>query len=252
MRILFLTDLHATAQYLGPLLVREAGADLVLLGGDITNFAGAAQARELVAPLRQAFPAVAAVMGNVDRHDVLDWLEGEGLSLHGTGRDVGGLWISGCGGSNITPLHSPTEFDEQTLAGLLAAGAPPSAASPSDGERPWILVSHVPPADTVCDRMFTGKHVGSSALRTFLERRSPSLCLCGHIHEGVGTERVGTTTVVNPGAFTSRHYAVVHVQGDRVRAELRRLDVSLGLRLRAEVGAVASKVVGYARHRLGR
>ncbi len=247
MRILFLTDIHATARYLEPLLAREAEADLVLLGGDLTNFAGAAQAREVVAPLRRAFPAVAAVVGNVDQRDVLDWLEGEGLSLHGVGRDVGGLWISGCGGSNLTPLHSPTEFDEETLDGLLTAGAPPS-----DVARPWILVSHVPPVDTVCDRMFTGKHVGSPALREFLVRRSPSLCLCGHIHEGVGRDRVGTTAVVNPGAFTSRHYAVVHVQGDGVRTELRRLDASLSLRLRTEVGAVASKVMGYARHRLGR
>jgi Icc-related predicted phosphoesterase len=209
MRILFLTDLHGTTEYLALLVEREAGADLVLLGGDLTNFAGAARAREIVAPLQRAFPAVAAVPGNVDQPGVLDWLEGEGLSLHGAGRDIGGLWISGCGGSNITPLHSPTELDEPTLAGLLEAGAPPAEPKPAPAG-PWILVSHVPPVDTRCDRMFTGRHVGSPVLRAFLERRGPALCLCGHIHEGVP------------------------------------------LRLRAEVGSMVSKVVGYARHRLGR
>lgn len=247
MRILFLTDLHATAQYLAPLLEREAGADLVLLGGDLTNFAGARRAREIVDPLRRAFPRVAAVPGNVDLPAVQDWLGDEGLSLHGTGRAFEGLWVSGCGGSNLTPLHSPTEFDEETLAGLLDAGAPPAGV---DG--PWILVSHVPPSDTVCDRMFAGKHVGSPALRAFLGRRGPDLCLCGHIHEGVGRDRIGSTAVVNPGAFTSRRYALVHVEGGQMRVELRRLDVSVSLRLPAEVGAIVSKVVGYARHRLGR
>lgn len=247
MRIIFLTDLHGTREYLAPLLAREAGADLVLVGGDLTNFAGARQAREIVDPLRRAFPRVAAVPGNVDLAAVQDWLTGEGLSLHGAGRAVDGLWVSGCGGSNLTPLHSPTEYDEETLAGLLDAGAPPAGV-----ESPWILVSHVPPARTRCDRMFMGKHVGSPALRAFLARRGPSLCLCGHIHEGVGTDRVGATAVVNPGAFTSRRYAVVHVEGAQVRAELRRLDVPVSLRLRAEVRAMASKVVGYARHRLGR
>jgi len=245
MQILFLTDLHGTREYLAPLLQREAGADLVLLGGDLTNFAGAAEAREIIEPLRQAFPCVAAVPGNVDLPGVGDWLADEGLSLHGTGRAANGVWVSGCGGSNLTPLHSPLEFDEETLARLLEAGVPPPEV-----ELPWILMSHVPPVDTVCDRMFAGKHVGSPALRTFLGRRRPALCLCGHIHEGVGTDRVATTPVVNPGAFASRRYAVVHVDGDQVRAELRHLDVPLSLRLRAEVGSVASKVVGYAKHRL--
>jgi len=247
MRILFLTDPHGTREYLEPLVAREAGADLVLVGGDLTNFAGAHQAREIVDPLRRAFGQVAAVPGNVDLSAVPDWLAAEGLSLHGVGRVAGGVWVSGCGGSNLTPLHSPTEYDEETLAGLLEAGAPPA-----DVPSPWILVSHVPPAHTRCDRMFTGKHVGSPALRAFLERRGPALCLCGHIHEAVGTDRVGETTVVNPGAFASRRYAVVHVDGGRVRADLRRLDVPVSLRLRAEAGAFASKVVGYARHRLGR
>jgi Icc-related predicted phosphoesterase len=245
MRILFLTDLHGTREYLAPLVEREAGADLVLLGGDITNFAGASEAREIVEPLRRAFPRVVAVPGNVDLRAVQDYLGAEGLSLHGTGRGLDGVWVSGCGGSNITPLHSPTEFDEETLAALLEAGAPPA------GEQgPWILVSHVPPSDTVCDRMFAGKHVGSPALRSFLDRRGPALCLCGHIHEGVGTDRIGATEVVNPGAFTSRRYAVVHVEGSEVRAELRHLEVDISLRIRAEAGAVASKIVGYAKHRL--
>ncbi len=247
MRIVFLTDLHATAPYVAPLVEREAGADLVLIGGDITNFAGASEARELVAPLRRGFDKVAAVHGNVDLSPVLDWLEVEGLSLHGAGRDLGGVWVSGCGGSNLTPLHSPTEFDEATLTELLEAGAPPPGT-----ELPWILVSHVPPWSTRCDQMFTGKHVGSEAVRAFIERRGPTLCLCGHIHEAVSTDRVGQTPVVNPGALTSRRYAVVHVEGDRLRTELRELAVSPVARLRAEAGAMASKIVGYARHRLGR
>lgn len=247
MRILFLTDLHATAGYLPALVARETGADLVLLGGDITNFAGADQARNMVAPLRAAFRTVAGVPGNVDRSGVTRWLTTEGLSLHGSGRDVGGLWVSGCGGSNITPLHSPTELDEPALGALLEAGVPPP-----DFEGPWILVTHVPPADTRCDRMFTGKHVGSPALRAFLERRRPALCLCGHIHEAVSTDRVGDTTVVNPGALTSRRYAVVHADGERLRPELRSLTVGPLLRLRVETAAAVTKVMGYARHRLGR
>ncbi|MFH2008282.1 MAG: metallophosphoesterase [bacterium] len=249
MRIVFVTDLHGSTEFLGPLIDREApGADLLLLGGDLTNFEGAPRARAVVNPLRRAFPRVLAVPGNVDRPEVLDWLVAEGLSLHGAGLVLDGVGLSGCGGSNHTPLHSPTEFDEDTLAALLAQGAEAARLG-----SPWLLVTHVPPADTITDRMFAGKHVGSPALRAFLEAGGPALCLCGHIHEGVGLDRVGAVQVCNPGALTSLRYAVIHVDpiAATARPELRTLDVPRALRARAGARMIARKVWGYARHRLG-
>jgi len=248
MRIVFVTDLHGSTEYLESLIAREApGADLLLLGGDLTNFEGVDRARQVVEPLRRAFGRVLAVPGNVDRPEVLDWLISEGLSLHGEGVVIDGVGFSGCGGSNHTPLHSPTEFDEDAIGRLLAQGA----TTARQGE-PWILVTHVPPADTITDRMFAGKHVGSPALRAFLEAGGPTLCLCGHIHEGVGLDRVGSVQVCNPGALTSLRYAVIHVDGGSAGAELRTLDVPRTLRVRAGARMIARKVWGYARHRLGR
>lgn len=266
-RIVFVTDLHDVRAFLPAMAEAEAGADLCLVGGDLTNFAGAAEARAVLGPLRAAFPAVRAVPGNVDRREVARFLEMEGLSLHGRGEALGGLWLSGVGGSNHTPLRGPTELGEDELAQLLVAGVPLPAAS----LLPWILVTHVPPRDTVADRMFVGKHVGSTALSAFLRAASievarPDLNLCGHIHEGVGRERVGRTEVCNPGAFTSGRYARVFVEGDGrrgvqgdvrhgvegggLRVELRMLELPRGQRLRAAAQMIGSKVIGYARHRL--
>jgi hypothetical protein len=244
MRIVFITDLHGTVEYVDALARSERGADLLLVGGDITNFGGEAGARAVMEPLLRSFAVVRAVPGNVDRPEVLEWLEAHGLSLHGRGERVGRVALSGCGGSTLTPLLGPTELPETAVASLLARGA----RDVRDG-RPWLLVTHVPPYESGADRVFLGKHVGSTALRDLLLASGPDLCLCGHIHEARGIYRVGDSLVVNPGAFSARKYAVVEVDGPLLRPSLRELTVSRGVRLRADAWNVATKVTGYARHR---
>ena len=53
-----------------------------------------------------------------------------------------------------------------------------------------------------------GQHVGSRAIRAFIERQEPPLVLGGHIHESprVSTsyrDTIGRTIVANPGQFGS-------------------------------------------------
>lgn len=67
-----------------------------------------------------------------------------------------------------------------------------------------IAVIHGPPHQTRCDVLYNGQHIGSEAVRRWIERRQPLLTLHGHIHEspklsGAFCDRIGTTTVVNPG-----------------------------------------------------
>ena len=56
----------------------------------------------------------------------------------------------------------------------------------------------------------SGQHVGSRAIRRFIEAHQPPLALAGHIHESPRTsasyrDAIGRTQVVNPGQFgTSR------------------------------------------------
>jgi uncharacterized protein len=79
--------------------------------------------------------------------------------------------------------------------------------------RRTIYVCHTPPADTPLDIMPRGRHVGSHALRAFVERHAPPLTLHGHIHEapqlsGQFAARVGVTWSVNPGNDQRRFHAV--------------------------------------------
>jgi Icc-related predicted phosphoesterase len=76
-----------------------------------------------------------------------------------------------------------------------------------------IAVVHCPPFGTRCDVLFDGRHIGSKALRRWIEERQPLLALHGHIHEsprlsGAYFDRVGSTTVINPGCDHSRPHLV--------------------------------------------
>jgi Icc-related predicted phosphoesterase len=68
-----------------------------------------------------------------------------------------------------------------------------------------LAVIHCPPYRTRCDVLSSGQHIGSEALRRWVERVQPLLTLHGHIHEsprvsGAFCDRLGPTTIVNPGA----------------------------------------------------
>ncbi len=76
-----------------------------------------------------------------------------------------------------------------------------------------VAVVHCPPFGTVCDLLLSREHIGSRALRRWIERRQPLLALHGHIHEspwvsGAFCQRLGATTVVNPGCDYDRPHLV--------------------------------------------
>ncbi|MEO7910699.1 MAG: metallophosphoesterase [Roseiflexaceae bacterium] len=76
-----------------------------------------------------------------------------------------------------------------------------------------IYVCHTPPVDTPLDSMPRGRHVGSKALRTFIEQHAPPLTLHGHIHEspelsGCYAAQLGPTWSINPGHDERRFQAV--------------------------------------------
>ena len=68
-----------------------------------------------------------------------------------------------------------------------------------------IYVIHAPPYDTKLDMITTGAHVGSRAVREFIEKEQPPLTLHGHIHEspqmsGSWKDKIGNTVCVNVGS----------------------------------------------------
>jgi len=113
-----------------------------------------------------------------------------------------------------------------------------------------VVVSHVPPKDTVADRLFSGEHVGSTVLRRFIEEVRPDLCLCGHIHESVGSDHLGATLVCNPGALSHRRFADVTLVGDAMTCRIMNVDLGAAQRVREEVVGAFLKLKGYAAWRI--
>jgi Icc-related predicted phosphoesterase len=183
-------------------VLREA--DVVVLTGDLTNFGDPSDAARVVAAARRHCPTVLAVTGNLDMPWVIDALRAQGISLHGEGRRLGSLGVFGCGGSNETPMDTPTEFPDEELGRILAAGHAAVADAPCR-----LMICHTPPFDCTLDRLVNGTPVGSRSVRIFIERHAPDVAVVGHIHEGRGIERLGATTVVNPGALRDGGYAVL-------------------------------------------
>jgi Icc-related predicted phosphoesterase len=215
-RLVCFGDVHMAfraIERLGPTL---RDADWAILTGDLTHFGDPPDAFRVVNAIRQFCPRVLAVTGNLDMPWVIDAFRDEGISLHGEGRRLGPLGIFGCGGSNITPMDTPTELTEEELDATLER----AHASVADAPR-RLLVCHTPPYGTRLDRLMNGTPVGSPAVRAFIERRRPDVAVVGHIHEGRGVERVGDTLVVNAGPLREGGYVVVADDGEHLTAELR-------------------------------
>lgn len=68
-----------------------------------------------------------------------------------------------------------------------------------------IYVIHAPPFNTKLDIITSGTHVGSKAIRAFIEKEQPFLTLHGHIHEspsmsGSFIDKIGNTICINAGS----------------------------------------------------
>lgn len=231
MKIVSFGDVHMATRNLDRMGEVLRDTDLIIISGDLTNFGGADDAAQVLADARRALarkstsgqkPAAAsgtnrllALSGNLDQREVIPFLEREGVALHGRGMVIDGLAIFGCGGSNITPFNTPTEFTEEELTATLERGY-----RQVEGRRPLLMVCHTPPYDTKCDRIVSGKPVGSPAVRRFIEEVKPEVCITGHIHESAGVDRIGPTTVLNAGPFKGGGYIVVRHDGRKLDASL--------------------------------
>jgi Icc-related predicted phosphoesterase len=122
----------------------------------------------------------------------------------------GGWTMITVGWSNPTPWDSPRELPEDALLARIETEV---AKIPRMDRAIFNL--HVPPKDSRLDTaallnpdlspvMRSGMPVmagvGSSAVRTAIERHQPPIALHGHIHESRGETKIGRTVCVNPGS----------------------------------------------------
>ncbi len=217
MLILAISDIHGDIASIERMSSALAGADLVLVSGDITNFGGRGQASSVLEILRRQARRFLAVSGNCDRPEVGELLAENGWSLDGRAVEIEGLWFLGLAGSLPCPGRTLLEFGEEDLAESLE-----SAYGEMPPGKPFVLLCHQPPYGTKVDRAMGGIHVGSRAIRRFIEDRKPLACLCGHIHEAKGSDMIGDTVICNPGPAGRGCYVWAVWDGSRIKPEIRK------------------------------
>lgn len=214
MRIAYVVDVHDRFEAVGQAISETGPVDLLVVGGDITTFGSPDDAERAIDLWRSLAPRLLAVAGNCDSPAIDERLVELGVSLDGRGSILGELGLAGVSAAPHSPLHTPHELPDDELGRRGAA-----ALADVAGCRVRIFCPHAPPYETACDRLRSGEHVGSPALRALVEREGPDLVLCGHIHEARATDELGPVQVVNPGPVASGHYALVDV-GEKVTVTL--------------------------------
>ncbi len=208
-------DIHSSSANLEG-MKELGGAAGTIISGDLT-FAGGRKPAEKVLKICNKYNRVlAAQIGNMDLPEVTDYLREEGINLHGHAISLSPeITLVGIGGSNHTPFNTPSEFSEEDYRALLR-----SAIGEAGDYQHLVLVSHAPPYNTKCDTLRDGNHAGSKAVREFIEEIQPELCICGHIHEARGTDKIGGTTIINPGTLSDGGYIKIYEQDGKLQAEL--------------------------------
>jgi hypothetical protein len=218
MLIVGVTDIHGHTAGMVRLAPVLSAADLVLVSGDITNFGGKQEAEAVLDQLATHSKNILAVPGNCDRPEVGDYLSEKGLNLDGRAVEKDGLWFVGLGGSLPCPGRTLLEYGEDELRESLD-----SAYQEIPEGRPFLLLCHQPPYGTKVDRVMGSLHVGSRAIRGFIEDKKPLACICGHIHESAETDSIGETIVCNPGPLGRGGYVRAEWQGGGISVRLESL-----------------------------
>ena len=190
MKLLVFSDLHRDRDATRSLVERSAEADVLIGAGDF-------------AVMRHGIDDVIEILREVDKPTVL--VPGNGESdvelreacagwasahvLHGNVVTLQGIPFFGIGaGIPVTPFGEWSfDLTEDEADAMLAE-------CPEHG----VLISHSPPYGHVDEA--GGRHLGSHAVLETIERVSPRLVVCGHIHGWWGKRStIGPSLVLNAG-----------------------------------------------------
>jgi Icc-related predicted phosphoesterase len=199
-------DIHGCPERLAAVETHVAAhrPDLLILAGDISRRTRPDDVAELLS--RFSLPTF-FIRGNSDSRRLEASLGRiPGLKhLHAMRTTVNRIGFVGVGGTIPLPFHSRLALAESALAARLS-----DLLQPGD-----ILVVHPPPFG-IRDRVLGRFHAGSRAVKRLVERCSPALVICGHIHEQSGIETFGKTVVVNCAVGRSCDGVLIRYDGKSV------------------------------------
>ncbi|MCR4579017.1 MAG: metallophosphoesterase family protein [Treponema sp.] len=214
MKFLVLSDLHAVNDRLDSLDKQFKEADAVLFGGDFAECFKPETGREALDKLCKKHETIFAVLGNCDNEDFLEDLDDQDVNVEKALVFHEGLAIAGAGGGS--KFTGKTEFErteEEILSDFDIVNNSVEQSGDASLWRNLILICHNPPKAQIVDAVNPELHAGSQKFTDFILEKKPLAVICGHIHEGVGIEKIGDTTVINPGSVGEKgSYAWLEVE----------------------------------------
>jgi len=211
MKIIAIPDIHGRVDKIQPYIDRIKTADVVILAGDLTN--GSLETAKIVLnTLYKYNDNILTIPGNMDSDAVVAYTQEKGYNIHNTYRVIDDIAFVGMGGA--LPFAGPYVYTEQQYQAMLAE------LGNHVPDLPQVFVCHQPPMNTLNDRLYDGRQVGSPAVRDYIETHQPLVCFTGHIHEAIGIDTIGTTQVCNPGPVW-RGYASLEI----LHGEVASLDI---------------------------
>ena len=215
MRFLAFADIHGAYERVDQIIQSERDADGIIIGGDLTTYGLPAEGEKAIRFFQNNGMPIFAVAGNMDSPDFDRKHEDLGVSINAKGKMLGEVGLFGVSASPFTPMNTPYEIAEDEIARRAEMGWNDISTA-----RWKIFVPHAPPRDTKLDKIMLGRHVGSTAVRSFIEQHHPDVVVCGHIHEARGIDTIGKTRIVNCGPAGKGYYAVIEI-GEEISVEAR-------------------------------
>jgi len=194
-------------------------ADGVILTGDLTNHSPEGAVEKVWESIHRFNQNILGQLGNMDRSNVTRFLKSKNANLHCETRELApGLKIMGVGCSIATPFGTPSEVSEDEMSEMLEETH--ESLGTYDN---LILAVHDSPHNTALDVISNGMHVGSKAVREFIEKHQPEIVVSGHIHEACGEDRIGESRVFNPGMASGGGYVLITYEDGRLDATLKQI-----------------------------
>lgn len=189
MQILVFCDIHQDWEALRKIV--EQRPDIFICLGDLSRFGtGLEEGGRILVSLKEK---LWLMPGN---HEI--WRQTKALcekhgflDFHQKIIKKDGFVFAGLGLSTPGPFNTPGEVSE---------GEFEKALEKFKGYQNLLLFCHHPPKKCVLDKVLSGAHAGSQAIRNFIEKERPIYFFSGHIHENEGEiERTGETTCFGVG-----------------------------------------------------
>jgi Icc-related predicted phosphoesterase len=207
MRLLLVSDLHYSLKQLDWVTASAAEFDLIVIAGDLLDI------RSYVEPDAQIAVALEYLARMAAKTQVIACSGNHDLNAENDVGERAAVWLERAhdAGVIVDGMHVATEdvfisvcpwWDGPLTRERFDAALASEARLVRD--RLWIWVYHAPPDNSPTS--WTGKrYYGDQELTKWIERHTPGVVLCGHVHEspfveaGSWVDRIGSTWVVNSG-----------------------------------------------------